>query len=76
MSNNIFTRRTIATLFLGAITTGAALAAAGTALADAAPGHITQTQAGPASHLHGTGTTGTAPDGTRITFRTPDSREL
>ncbi|MEU3625659.1 hypothetical protein BS329_38800 [Amycolatopsis coloradensis] len=64
-------RRTVAGLFLGAVVTGAGLAAAGTALADT-PG----TASGPASYLHGVGTTGAAPDGTRITFSTPDSREL
>ncbi|HET6285821.1 MAG TPA: hypothetical protein VFG15_03590 [Amycolatopsis sp.] len=76
MSTNVFARRTIAGLFLGAVITGAGLASAGTVLADAAPGHITQPQAGPDSYLHSAGTTGTAPDGTRITFSAPDSREL
>ncbi|OXM44264.1 hypothetical protein CFP71_40640 [Amycolatopsis thailandensis] len=71
MSSSTFTRRTVAGLFLGAVITGAGLAATGTALAGT-PG----TASGPASYLHGVETTGATPDGTRITFSAPDSREL
>ncbi|RSM80585.1 hypothetical protein DL991_10770 [Amycolatopsis sp. WAC 01375] len=68
MTSTLFARRTVAGLFLAAFVTGAGLAAAGTALAD--------TASGPTSYLHGAGTADTAPDGTRITFSAPDSREL
>ncbi|MFK0250229.1 hypothetical protein ACIQUM_36470 [Amycolatopsis azurea] len=71
MSSTVFARRTVATLFLGAVITGAGVAAAGTALAD-----TPATAPSPASYLHSVGTSGAAPDGTRITGVSPDGTRI